>query len=391
MTEQTYSPNWNPERPLFGMQGLWRLAIWGGFATVALFVAVISAFSGTGAQRSAASVASGQQTSGLESVQPRVPAGDFRASPSNNAEETRHLSEAVRTLTADRDQLATRLAVLEHNLEGVTGSIKRDRAAAAASAPQQASPQAPAQNLAAAINAMPAPWAEAPATPAPSMPPITPAPVTPAPVTPAPVTHAPMTPAPLAPAPAASAPAAPTGPSKPEVTVVALKPPPAAPSGANEAVKSPASDAGNRAMAPASDPARMSVPSEPFPAPSGLGVDVGGAANFDGLRALWHSTKNNDPSLLDDFYPVVATRENGKTHAAELRLIIGPMPDAEAAAQLCVTLATAHQYCQPVAFEGQRLALGDAGKAAPAAAHHHGAGAPIVSGFKPVPAYPAGK
>jgi hypothetical protein len=130
-------------------------------------------------------------------------------------------------------------------------------------------------------------------------------------------------------------------------------------------------------------------------------VDVGGAANFEALRALWHTTKNNDPSLLDDFYPVVATRENTRTHAPELRLIVGPMPDAEAAAQLCITLAAVHQYCQPVAFEGQRLTVAEAGgrnppvhhrapAAAPAASAYGSSSAP-VSGFKVVPAYPTGK
>jgi hypothetical protein len=91
---------------------------------------------------------------------------------------------------------------------------------------------------------------------------------------------------------------------------------------------------------------------------------------------------------LDDFYPLVATRENSKTHAAELRLIIGPMPDAEAAAQLCVTLASAHQYCQPVAFEGQRLAVADAGRVT---RRRPPPPAPPITGLKVVPAYPAGK
>ncbi|HWF95998.1 MAG TPA: hypothetical protein VG291_13655, partial [Xanthobacteraceae bacterium] len=47
----------------------------------------------------------------------------------------------------------------------------------------------------------------------------------------------------------------------------------------------------------------------------------------------------------------------------------GPIVDAEGAARLCTTLAAAHHYCQPVAFEGQRLSLADTGPAkAPAAA-----------------------
>jgi hypothetical protein len=50
-------------------------------------------------------------------------------------------------------------------------------------------------------------------------------------------------------------------------------------------------------------------------------------------------------------------QENNKTSIAELRLIIGPLASAEAAARLCSALLAEHLYCQPVAFEGQRLSL----------------------------------
>ena len=39
MAEQAYSANWNAEVPRLGMPALWRLAIWGGLATSALFAA----------------------------------------------------------------------------------------------------------------------------------------------------------------------------------------------------------------------------------------------------------------------------------------------------------------------------------------------------------------
>ena len=150
----------------------------------------------------------------------------------------------------------------------------------------------------------------------------------------------------------------------------------------------------------ASDPTPMAAPgpddhaapaSEAVPVPvaapaatgPGLGADIGGAGNYEGLRTLWRSTKNNDPALLEELYPVVAVRENGKTHGAELRLVIGPLDDAELAARLCATLAAAHHYCQPVAFEGQRFSMNDVGptKAPPAAptktaSHHSSASSP---------------
>jgi hypothetical protein len=141
--------------------------------------------------------------------------------------------------------------------------------------------------------------------------------------------------------------------------------------------------------APVSDAAPVSASAEPASTGPGLGVDIGGAANYEGLRTLWRSTKNGDPTLLDELYPLVAVRENGKTHGAELRLVIGPLDDAESAARLCATLAAAHHYCQPVAFEGQRFSMNDVGptkappakpaKAAPAP-HHSGASFPAPSG-----------
>jgi hypothetical protein len=45
MAKPAYSANWNAEMPQLGMPALWRLVAWGGFATVALFVAVIFSYS----------------------------------------------------------------------------------------------------------------------------------------------------------------------------------------------------------------------------------------------------------------------------------------------------------------------------------------------------------
>jgi hypothetical protein len=89
---------------------------------------------------------------------------------------------------------------------------------------------------------------------------------------------------------------------------------------------------------------------------AGLGVDVGGATNFEGLRTLWSSTKHNLPPLPDELYPVIGVRENSKG-SADLRLVIGPIASLEVAARLCSRLAAAHHYCQPAAFLGQRLSL----------------------------------
>jgi hypothetical protein len=92
-----------------------------------------------------------------------------------------------------------------------------------------------------------------------------------------------------------------------------------------------------------------------------FGVDIGGAANFEGLRQLWTSTSGSNAALFEGLFPVVALRENSRTRAAELRMIVGPLADAEAATRLCEALAAAHRYCQPAGFEGQRLSDAERG------------------------------
>ena len=49
--------------------------------------------------------------------------------------ETQHLAAQVRELAADRERLTARIAVLEHTLEDMTGSIKRKTSSSPPSAP----------------------------------------------------------------------------------------------------------------------------------------------------------------------------------------------------------------------------------------------------------------
>jgi hypothetical protein len=164
---------------------------------------------------------------------------------------------------------------------------------------------------------------------------------------------------------------------------------PAPPPLSKEAALTPTEPGSPARAAPAepSSPAGVdrAAPPEPAVDPSAaesaatrteLGIDVGGAASFDGLRVLWASTRGSHTALFESLHPVVATRENSRTKAVELRLIVGPLANMETAARICTTLTAARRYCQPVAFEGQRLAHADhvperkpaaAPKAAPAA------------------------
>ena len=281
------------------MRGLRRLAIWGLSATGALAIAVAAAFSDAGSRRLMASApASNAAGTAQKAAPPAAPAPDRDA-------ESRRLSEVLGALVADREQLVARIGAIERNLEDVTGSIQRQAAAAAA-----------------APSASPAPPPRAPPVPA---------------------------------SPAAAAPAPPP-PSKEAALTPAEPGNPASPARAPVA---PGNSGGADGAAFPGEPPVVPPAAELAAIHAEFGVDVGGAASFDGLRVLWASTKGSNAALLEGLHPVVATRENSRTKAVELRLIAGPLANVEAAARLCAMLTAARRYCQPVAFEGQRLAHAD--------------------------------
>jgi hypothetical protein len=87
-----------------------------------------------------------------------------------------------------------------------------------------------------------------------------------------------------------------------------------------------------------------------------IGIDLGGASNVAALRSAWDRIRRSHAVDLEGLRPVIGIRE-GQTGQIELRLVIGPIRDADMAAKLCVTLANAGLTCRPAAFDGQRLAL----------------------------------
>jgi hypothetical protein len=103
----------------------------------------------------------------------------------------------------------------------------------------------------------------------------------------------------------------------------------------------------------------------PAPAASGataprieFGVDIGGASNIEMIRAQWSMVRGQHPKLLESLTPVVSVRDLRQRRSVELRLVAGPLPNANAAAQLCAALnAAGLPTCQPAVFDGQRLAL----------------------------------
>jgi hypothetical protein len=114
------------------------------------------------------------------------------------------------------------------------------------------------------------------------------------------------------------------------------------------------------ASAPAAAPPTASAVAAPEPEPvptrTEFGVDIGGAPSLAALRTAWERIRRNHASLLDGLRPVIAVRES-RSGQVELRLVVGPIGNAAAAAKLCAALAGAGLSCQPTMFDGQRLAL----------------------------------
>src|SRR5580658_6975027 len=231
------------------MHGLWRLVVWGSTAATALLIAVLSSRGVVGSQRAA--VAASTLGSGTVAiVQPaQTPQPALVRAIDTQAAETKRLADAVRDLTADNDELKSRLAVVEHSVDDVTGSIARQA-------------QTPA----------PPPWPDGP----------------PVPTTPA----------------------------------------------AIAAVIAPA-----------------------LPLPMEYGVDIGSAVSIQALRARWAGIRSAHPQLFDGLAPTISLSEMPPSNRPELRLVVGPLASADAAARLCRTLEHLRLTCQPTIFAGRHLTL----------------------------------
>jgi hypothetical protein len=151
----------------------------------------------------------------------------------------------------------------------------------------------------------------------------------------------------------------PPKPALPELSVQAAAAPPPAdvapvasvPATVPERGASPApARAAPQAVAPAPEPV------EGVSARTEFGVDLGGAPSVAALRNAWERIRRTHGVQLEGLRPVIGIRD-GRTGQVELRLVVGPITNAGAAAKLCATLANAGLSCQPTTFDGQRLAL----------------------------------
>jgi hypothetical protein len=296
------------------MANLWHLAAWASTAATALFIAIIATRGDVGSDRVSGALASLHLASppAHGAPAPMQLASQTAGKPSAHSSDidatTRQLTQAVRVLTEDRDRLVARVAMLERNVDDITGSINRQMAARQ-TAPQSSpgSQAAPAGETSEGNQGGQASQASQASQTSP-------------------------------PWPSEQAPALTT----PDTVVAAVTPVAPPPAGLTSAP--PASP-----LTP--DPTAAAA------ATAAYGVDIGGGRSAITLRARWAAIHAAHPQLFEGLEPVAAVRPATKTRPAELRLIVGPVTTPEAAAQLCAALAPFRVFCRPATFGGDHLAL----------------------------------
>jgi hypothetical protein len=110
-----------PARRKFGLRDLFRVALWGLSAAGALFLAIYAGTTEIGRDRLHLAFA--------EIHEVLMPTG-IKPVRALDAREGRRLAETVKELAADRERLLARIATLEQNIDGITGSIARVEKAA---------------------------------------------------------------------------------------------------------------------------------------------------------------------------------------------------------------------------------------------------------------------
>jgi SPOR domain len=282
----------------FDNRNLIRLASWGTAAAAALIVAGLATISGTGSQRIAVAEAT------LTGSRAPAPVTLARSGEGSTEAETRRLNEAIRLLAADRDRLLNRVASLERNVDDITGSIKR----------QSRQPPLPQISARRADTIASLPQIPAKTTPE-----------------------------------AAETPAAGPARAPPDTPKWLTDSPRAWPSKSVAFVMAPMVEP--REMASAV-PATAEPPTAPAATRTTFGVDIGGGSNLNRIRALWNAARNRHARLFAGLHPVVSLRDD---RGGDIRLLVGPLDDAGAAASLCARLGAAHVTCSIQPFDGQRL------------------------------------
>lgn len=255
-------------KPNMTMRHLRRMTVWGATAGSAVLVAVLASQSQVGLQRIAAIIS--------------PPPQHAAARPFDAQGETRRLAEAVRGLQAENGQLQARVAAVEQNIDGITGSVAKQIAEVKAQATKAEASTA---------------W--------------------------------------------------PTD----------LPPQPASPAIIASIVSPMEQSQGNlREARPAAPPAERPA-TAPVADPLAYGIDLGGGYSVETLRARWAGMRAAHPQLFAELNATAVLRPIPRSKHVELRLVVGPLDSAEAAAKLCGVVAAYRMACQPATFNRQSVAL----------------------------------
>lgn len=113
------------------------------------------------------------------------------------------------------------------------------------------------------------------------------------------------------------------------------------------------------AAAPPPGPSTPSAAAPDIPAATKteFAIDLGGEKTVDGLRARWATLRGNHGGTLEGLRPLISVKEGAKAGTVELRLVAGPVANAQTAARVCAKLQTSGVPCAPTVFDGQRLSL----------------------------------
>jgi hypothetical protein len=88
-----------------------------------------------------------------------------------------------------------------------------------------------------------------------------------------------------------------------------------------------------------------------------FGADLGPALTMTRLRSRWSKLATERPELVKGLRPLVTVRELGAGKPVEIRLVVGPIANVNAATEFCSILAPAQYLCRPAVFDGQRLTV----------------------------------
>jgi hypothetical protein len=252
------------------------------------------------------------------------------AKPAGPDEKIKALQAQIQYLNSERERLETRLSALEHGLEDVTGSIRR----------QAVPPSAPTEQ--------PAKKTEVPVIDPLGTPPAGPLPQMPK----AAAVNTAL-------APAEQPPAAQAEPPKSETAKVAAAEPDAHPATPKPEAAATASEPAPVVLpspAPLPHPrvAALSTPTaRPAPVRHEYGVELGTATNLDALRARWAGVKANFGPLLVGLNPLAM--KDPRHGSTSVKLIAGPLPNLAAARELCARFAAVNGYCWPMRVDASAV------------------------------------